>query len=212
MRPSGSPPFWTAGEVVAWTYRSGHGDWVLPVTVVRDDGDALVAWLAAGTPMLAAVRTDGRPLRADPATMFTAERVQVETVWRDHHNLRIHQPGRDYSTYVFFDGTTGAFEGWYVNIEDPHTRDDRATYSRDHVLDVWVEPDRTIERKDEDELVLAVEQGRYTESEAEAITAVADEVESVVRAWESPFCDGWETFRPDPAWPVPTLAQVLRQP
>jgi predicted RNA-binding protein associated with RNAse of E/G family len=175
------------------------------MTVVRDDADVLVAWLQAGTPSLVNVRADGRPLRADKATMFTTEQVQVERPWAEHHNLRIHQPGRWWSTWVFFDGETGAFEGWYCNIEDPHVRDDRATYSRDHVLDVWVEPDRAVERKDEDELLLAVEQGRYTEQQAARITAVAEEIEDVVRRWGPPFCDGWETFRPDPAWPVPGL-------
>lgn len=56
-----------------------------------------------------------------------------------------------------------------------------------------------------DELVLAVEQCRYTHARADAITAVADEIEEVIRAWRSPFCDGWESFQPDPAWPMPAL-------
>jgi len=86
------------------------------------------------------------------------------------------------------------------------------TRSRDHVLDVWVEHDRTFQRKDEDELVLAVEQGRYTQAGADAITAVAAEIEDVLRAWGSPPCDGWESFQPDPAWPVPTLAEPAAQP
>ena len=25
-----------------------------------------------------------------------------------------------------------------------------------------------------------------------------------------PFCDGWETFRPDPAWPMPTGVSTRR--
>ena len=58
------------------------------------------------------------------------------------------------------------FEGWYVNIEDPHTRSGLATHTRDHVLDVDVQPDRSHQRKDEDELILAVEQGRYHADEA----------------------------------------------
>jgi predicted homoserine dehydrogenase-like protein len=68
-----------------------------------------------------------------------------------------------------------------------------------------VETDRTHRRKDVDELAEAVRQGRYTVQEAAMIEAAAAEVEAVVEAWGSPFCDGWETFRPDPAWPVPRL-------
>lgn len=175
------------------------------MTVVRDDDRGLVAWLAAGTTCVFTIRADGRELRADKSTLFTTPRTTVERPWTGYHNLRIAEPGRRWSTWLFFDATTSAFEGWYCNIEDPHARDERATYSRDHVLDIWVEPDRVFERKDEDELVLAVEQGRYTQAEADDIAAVADEIEDVLRAWGAPFCDGWETFRPDPDWPVPAL-------
>lgn len=175
------------------------------MTVVEDGPDRLVAWLAMGTPIRDFVRLDGRTLRADPATMFTAVRRQRETTWDDYDVLRVYEPGRRWSTWLFFDGTTAEFTGWYCNIEEPHARSGRTTWSRDQVLDVWIEPDRSLERKDEDELVLAVEQGRYTQAEADDITSVADEIEAVVRAWNSPFCDGWEHFRPDPAWPVPAL-------
>lgn len=43
-----------------------------------------------------------------------------------------------------------------------------STDTRDLVLDVEVEPDRSHHRKDEDELVLAVEQGRSNADEAES--------------------------------------------
>ena len=95
---------------------------------------------------------------------------------------------------------------WH-SISSPHT-----TWSSDEVLDVWVEPDRTTERKDEDELVLAIEQGRYTQAEADDITAVAGAVERVIADWGPPFDGGWETFRPDPAWPRPTLDGIERLP
>ena len=49
----------------------------------------------------------------------------------------------------------------------------------------------------------AVELGVYTTDEAARITAVAPEIERVIEAWGPPFCDGWDSFRPDPDWPVP---------
>lgn len=205
-RPSGTPPFWEPGTQVMWRY----GDpslphWATPMTVVRDDEDALVAWLAAGTPTLKVGRADGLGRHEDRDRMFTAERVQLTGTWDDYDVLRVAPTGRPWSVWAFFPAGEATFEGWYVNLEDPHVRDADTTYSKDHVLDVWVEPDRTHSRKDEDELVLAVEQGRYSPAEAARITAVADEVEAVIRAWGPPFCDGWETFRPDPSWPVPQL-------
>ena len=95
-----------------------------------------------------------------------------------------------------------------MNLEQPHRRDGRdgrATISSDHVLDIVVQPDRTYHRKDEDELAEAVRQGRYTAAKAAAIEVDADEVEAVIDAWGSPFCDGWESWQPDPAWPIPPL-------
>lgn len=199
---------WTPGTQIVWRYGDAAAD---PMTVVRDDDDALVAWLPAGTPVLRSVREDGRPLRADPATLFTAPRRVVEGTWDDHDVLRIHPTNAWWSVWVFFAAGTDTFEGWYVNIEDPHTRGELETRTRDHVLDVWVEPDRSHSRKDEDELVLAVRQGRYNRDEAELITGVAAQAEAVIAEWGAPFCDGWETWRPDPAWPVPSLPSLPQQ-
>jgi uncharacterized protein len=176
-----------------------------PVTVVLDDADALVAWLAAGTPVLRPARTDGLGMRDDKSTMFTAETVQGFGVWTDYNVLRVAPTGRPWPVWVFFAESTGAFEGWYVNLEEPHVRDDQAVYSSDHVLDLEVYPDRTMARKDEDELELAVAQGRYDTATAAAIEADAADVETIVATWGPPFCDGWEHFRPNPAWPIPDL-------
>ncbi|MBA3781775.1 MAG: DUF402 domain-containing protein [Nocardioides sp.] len=205
-RPSGEPPFWAPGTPIMWRY--GDPDrphWGTPMTVVQDNADGLVAWLPAGTPVLKVARADGLDFRGDPSTMFTAEREQVVSTWEEYDVLRIAPTGRAWSVWAFFPAGDATFEGWYVNIEDPHVRDEDTTYSTDHVLDVWVEPDRSHGRKDEDELVLAVEQGRYTPDEAAQITSVADEVEAVIAAWGPPFSDGWDSFRPDVAWPVPHL-------
>lgn len=96
-----------------------------------------------------------------------------------------------------FAADSGTFSGWYVNFERPHLRDAFSTYTSDHVLDLWVEPDRTVVRKDEDELAIAVEQGALDAATAEATLLSCREVEAIVAVWGSPFCDGWEQFRPD---------------
>lgn len=204
---------WSPGTQILWCYgdESRYRDdprqcddvAVDPMTVVRDDENELVAWMPAGTPRLAQVRVDGRSIRADEADLFTAPRKLVETTWRGSDVLRIHPAGAWWSVWVFFEATTKQFEGWYVNIEDPHTRSGLATHTRDHVLDVDVQPDRSHQRKDEDELILAVEQGRYHADEARQITSLATQVEAVIDAWGSPFCDGWESWTPDPAWSIP---------
>lgn len=81
----------------------------------------------------------------------------------------------------------GVFSGWYVNLEQPHVRSQRAVLTSDHVLDVVVSPDRTMTLKDEDELELAVSQGVFSASEATAISANAASVAALVATWGSPF-------------------------
>ncbi|QNN53729.1 DUF402 domain-containing protein [Nocardioides mesophilus] len=215
-RPSGGPPYWSPGTQVWWRYRRpgwtpDEPEHVHPVTVVRDDADALVAWIAPGTPVALPVRPDGRKTRESPLEeMFTATRTQGFDTWFGNGNLRIAPTGRPWSVWVFWHDD-GSLDGWYVNLEAPHTRDEHNVYSSDRVLDVEVEADRRHARKDEHELRAAVEQGRYTAAEAAAIEADAAAVEAIVEAWGSPFRDGWETFRPNPSWPLPGLPDDLRR-
>lgn len=210
-RPSGGPPYFRRGAQIRWHYRRprwrpGDPQMVLPATVVEDGPEALVAWVPAGTPYLVPRREDGSDLRSgELSTFFTAPRIQGRDVWRGFDTLRIAPTGLPWSVWAFFEPGPGRFDGWYVNLEDPHVRDADGVYSGDHVLDVLVGADGSHRRKDEHELVAAVEQGRYTPEEARRIEAAADRVEEVVAAWGSPFCDGWERFRPDPEWPVPQL-------
>lgn len=221
-RPSGSPPYWPTGTQIMW--REGDGPlgtgatvvdtsvphFAQPVTVVRDDADALIVWLPTGTPVLRAARADGLGKRDDTSTLFTAKLVQDRGAHAQFDQLRVAPTGRPWSVWVFFAEGTGEFAGWYVNLEKPHVRDKRTVYTSDHVLDLVIEPDRTMVRKDEDELALAVAQGVFDATAAAAIEADAAAVEALVADWGPPFCDGWERFRPDPAWPIPGLRLPAR--
>ena len=220
----GESPFWTAGTHIMWWSGSGLlaagpslamsaddrvPQNVEPMTVVRDNEQGLVAWLAAGTPVLRVARADGREKRADKSTLFTAEPVQVVGEWTGFDVLRIAPARQRWSVWAFFTAGTGDFAGWYVNFEDEHVRTARGLFTRDRILDLEVGPDGSMARKDEDELVLAVQQGRLDPATAAEIEADAVEVEAIVHAWGEPFCDGWEQFRPDPTWRVPVLRDRL---
>lgn len=218
-RPSGDPPYWPAGTRVMW--REGDGPlgtgatvvdtsvphFAQPVTVVRDDPDGLVVWLSCGSPVLRAARADGRAKRDDPSTMFTTDLVQERGTHAICDQLRIAPTGQPWSVWVLFAEGSGEFAGWYVNLEEPHERDDRTVYTSDHVLDLVIAPDRTLCRKDQDELVLAVAQGVFSDAVAASIEDDAARVEALVADWGPPFCEGWEDFRPDSGWPVPPLTE-----
>jgi predicted RNA-binding protein associated with RNAse of E/G family len=207
-RPSGPPPYFSSGQQILWHYRRprwqpGEPQFVIPGTVVRDDAEALVVWVPAGTPYLLPARANGRPAREDKTTMFTAARVQSRGVWRDYDTLRVAPTGVPWSVWLFWTEGQREFCGWYVNLEDPHRRDGRGVYSGDHILDLELEPDGTCHRKDEDELRFAVEQGRYTADEARVIESHAERVEKIVADRGFPFDEPFQDWRPDPSWPLP---------
>ena len=203
-------PFWTPGTVIRWRYRRVVQGRIGPETgaqmrVVRDDRDGLVAWLAPGTPVLRSVLADGRELRSvPPLEMFTAPRRLRRDRWHGAGVLRVAPSGAPWSVWLFWTDAW-AFRGWYVNLEDVHARDQLGIVTQDHVLDLWVEPDRSVRWKDDDELSAAVEAGRYSAADAAQFRDDARDVEAIIRAWRSPFCDDWPAWRPDPSWAVPVL-------
>lgn len=215
--------FWQPGTTIQWIYQgtgrhSGKPN-VRPMTVVRDDEAGLVAWLAPGTPLIKPVLTDGREMRlAGPRDMFTEDRVLKLDIWRGTGILKVAPIGKPWSVWHFW-AADGTFRGWYVNLEAVHHRDAaaRRTSTVDYVLDLWVNPDRTVEWKDEDELEGAVAAGRFTAAEAERIIGDGHAAEKEVAAWASPFADGWQDWQPDPDWRLPaaptgyTVAHVAKE-
>jgi predicted RNA-binding protein associated with RNAse of E/G family len=203
-------PHWSPGETILWRYRrkvSGYvgPETVRPMTVVRDDADGLVAWLSSGAPVLRPVLPDGRELRAVAATeMFRQGRALARDRWRGTGVLKIAPTGMPWSVWLFWE-PDWSFRGWYVNLEDVHERETSSIVTQDHVLDLWVTPDRAVHWKDEDELAAAVETGRWSAAEAERFRADARAVEQLVGEWAAPFRDGWERWRPDASLPVPAL-------
>ena len=140
--------------------------------------------------------------------MFRAERALRRDLWIGSGILMIATTTMPWSVWCFW-ADDWSFRGWYVNLEDPHRRDDRSVLTQDHVLDLWVAADRSVRWKDEDELDAAVEAGRYSAEDARRFRADARAAETAVARWESPFADEWEAWRPDPGWPVPDLPDGL---
>ena len=196
--------YWEPGRTILWRYtRPGHpSESVRPVRVFRDDEAGLVAWLAAGSQVLRPVLADGRDLRAVPlGERFDSElhgRANRLDVWRGRGILKVAPAGVPWSMWLFW-GDDG-FAGWYVNLESVHQRDGDEVRTEDHVLDIVVQPDRSTARKDEDELAVAVRNGRFTAEEAAGFARDASDVEALIRRWDSPFRDGWEDWAPDPGW------------
>ncbi|MFR9754659.1 DUF402 domain-containing protein [Streptomyces sp. TR06-5] len=205
-----SGPRWSPGDHILWRYRANGGEHphiCRPVTVVRDTGELLAVWVAPGTFCVKPQLADGTPLHREPlATRYTKPRKTAVCRWSGTGVLKIAHGRRPWSVWLFWH-RGWRFKNWYVNLEEPRHRWNGGIDSEDHFLDITVRPDRTWEWRDEDEFAQAQRAGLMGTEKAghvrEAGLAAVDEI----RAWGSPFRDGWERWRPDPRWTVPSLPE-----
>jgi hypothetical protein len=163
-----------------------------PWIVVHDRPEQLVLYIPKGA-----------PTKIPPGSGIPRDEWHLEDgVWtRDA--LRLTTPGESHSVLLWWEA--GTFEGWYVNLERPLTRGDLGFDYLDRELDINVRPDRSWELLDEDEFEEAQRLGVIEPEEATAVRAEAERVVGSIEAWQPPFCDGWESWRPNPSWNVPTL-------
>ncbi|MDI2128860.1 DUF402 domain-containing protein [Yinghuangia seranimata] len=200
------PEAWAPGDQILWRYlRNGRVLDCRPVTVVQDEPDQLAVWLAGGTRRVKPVLPDGSDIRTVPVDRrFRLGRIPAVQEWFGGGVLMLARPDEPWSVWLFW-GADWRLNGWYVNLERPRERWSGGVDTEDLVLDVWVTPDRRWHFKDEDELAASREAGRFTDADVDAIYGHGHRAVDVVRAWGPPFNGGWENFRPDPAWPLPTL-------
>jgi hypothetical protein len=111
----------------------------------------------------------------------------------------------------FWNDASGQFIGYYINLQAPVRRSAYGVDSKDHILDIVVDPDGQWRWKDEDELELAVRLGMFSEAES---VEIRTEGERVINQFRQVLPTGWENWVPDPTWDVETLklsAQLQRE-
>ncbi|NLU72159.1 DUF402 domain-containing protein [Streptomyces sp. HNM0575] len=199
---------WEPGTRVLWRYRAngtGLTHICRPVTVVCDTPELLAAWVAPGTVCVKPEMADGTPVHHEPlATRYTGPRRTVLSRWFGTGVLKLARPGEHWSVWLFWE-RDWQFKNWYVNLEEPRRRWPGGIDSEDHFLDIAVYPDRSWEWRDEDEFAAAQSAGLVDEALAARVRTAGHAVVERIAAWASPFRDGWEHWRPDPRWPVPSL-------
>ena len=180
---------------------------VLPVRIVQDDADLVLLWLPLGTPSIKPTLINHTP--GTPRRWVDGNWYLVNSPWRVAELLILIQPAEHRATWVRWSAER-AFQGWAVNMQSPLTRTRLGFDHWDQQLDIIVNPDRSWRWKDEDELELAVELGHMTRDQADAVRAEGALAVQQIEQNRSPFCDGWEQWKPDPAWPLPQLVDDWR--
>lgn len=185
---------------------------VIPVTVVEDREDRIAHFLQEGTQYLRRRLTDGS---AVPRVVTLDQFCRLDThleigEWQGSRQLIVSRPGAAHSVRLRWDTITGAFRGWYVNLQEPVQRTSWGFTSRDQFLDILVAPDRSWAWKDEDELEEAVDVGRLTREDADAVRVEGERLVADIESRCFPFDDSLLEWRPDPEWTLPDLSSTWR--
>ena len=194
---------WSRGDVVVLRYlgriRAG-----MPAIMVEDGRERVIVYVPHGArwfgaPEPAAGRSERVRAIARGETAVSGRLI----AWYNHL-LRVLLPGRPFSVWLLW-SPEWEFISYYVNLETPFARSAAGFDSSDHTLDVCVRADRTWYYKDQDELDARVEVGLVDAEAAAQVRRDAEQAVALIGGWEPPFSSGLESWRPDPAWPLPEL-------
>jgi len=194
-----SVTYWNPGDTVVlrgvW---KGKLWWACPMYVVRDTPELSAFYWPVGTPTRSPIK---RPTVEDE--LYNRIELQ-DRRWTYNDILSLNPPGAAYSIEVMWQGGTNKVNSWYVHLQEPLRRTSIGFDTMDQMLDVVISPDRTRWRwKDEYEFDRALEIGVYSRAQADSIRAEGERVIAMLKANSSPFCDGWEAWRPPEGWSIP---------
>ncbi|MFT5378566.1 MAG: hypothetical protein ACI906_005412 [Candidatus Latescibacterota bacterium] len=172
-----------------------------PVTLIEDSAAQLVFWLPLHTPTM---KPELLNPTADGPRRWDLGWHLVESVWRTEVLLVI-KPDQRRATFVRWTKER-AFYGWYINMQSELRRTYLGFDMLDYQLDILVDPDRSWRWKDKDELELAIDLGRMTPAQGEAVEREAQRAIAELENNEGPCADGWENWQPSSDLERPQLA------
>ena len=197
------------GDQVLLRYvRNSPADVIVPATVVHDDDEEAVGlYVAVGVPLKSQAQRDGTRLTRE--TPFLEREGMIgglaDGTWTTNHVLQIMQPGRMSAIWLIWRDPGWEFRGYYGNIQAPLRRTHLGFDTADYLLDVEIGPDFSCAWKDEDEWDTAWEHGLIDRDTLTQVRAEGERIIADVEARRWPFGAGLESWRPDPAWPVPGM-------
>lgn len=182
----------------------------VPHRVVESGPTELISWVPTGAvgtyasnrelPEAARLSRDERKLLA-----LRSRHAQVIESREAPDRLFFHRADRWSRVNLGWDPTNGQFNGWYVNIELPPACTVDGITSKDLILDIWVNPDRTWTWKDREDYHHALDQGILGPAIVDPVSSETQRVIAEIEAGVGPFNDVWRTWSPDQHWSSPEL-------
>ena len=189
-------PSWRRGDVIPVRHVWRDAVWFAhPAIVVEDSAERLVLFEPVGA------------VRQCSAFDFATGHIDPPRAQPRHSTdaLIVLQPGAAHGVSLFWAAGGGPFLCWYVDLQTPFHRAGGGIVTWDQSLDIVVGPDRRWRLKDEDHLARLPVLGWMTVDEAAEVRREAARVAERIEAGAAPFNDTWLGWRPDPAWPLPSL-------
>jgi hypothetical protein len=176
---------WSEGEIVVRreVLNSGHCWLESPMQIVRDTPELVVTYTWEGAPFTFPPAPFVHPWLGRPG-------------WQGHGTLMLCRPGDAYGVYVFWTGPEREFDCWYVNFQEPLRRTADGFDTQDLELDLVVHPDGRWALKDDDMLDVRVEEGRFTQDQADATRADARRLIAELDAGRRWWDDAWSRWSP----------------
>jgi hypothetical protein len=195
-------PHWTPGSVVVLR-GAGFGNlwWAMPAIMVQDTQDFIVLYWQAGTQWKDVSK---HATAQDLLAEVTAH--PVDHIWEETDVLMIAAPGEAHAVWIMWERGHTKLRFWYINLETPLLRTPIGFDTMDHELDIVISPDLSKWHwKDEEAFIELEEAGIFSVEEGRTIRAEGERVLQRMQAGKSPFCYGWENWRPPPEWEIPIL-------
>lgn len=204
-------PIFEAGSVIVVAEHWREQLWsASPQWVVESTANMLCTYQPAGT---VSVRASNKGLpyaeglscsERKLAALATGESRPARTS-ENPSKLYVYTPGSWARVNLGWNPSDGRFLGWYVNFERPAQATDDGISSKDLLLDLYINPDRSWEWKDREEFKAAVDR-RIVEPELQdTFEGEAQRVIARAIAGVGAFDPRWQTFLPPASWGRPEL-------
>ena len=200
---------WKPGDIVSWRGILNNCVWhVQPTIVVKDMLDELMLTLLPGTECMA---EETYPLGKKVAKRwwdFKENDWNLEKyIWDTNRLLLILEPEKCYSIILFWDHVSNNFLCYYVNFQAPFQRRYDNVDTLDFELDLIINPDFSMEWKDENDYQMAIDHGLVLPEWLDEIEKAKPEILERIENRQYPFDGSWLDWKPDPSWKPPKLPE-----
>jgi len=191
------------GQMIALRETFGGQVWEARAAVVVEDSseERTLLYVPPKTIKMVARSTAGGELLRIPTEPWDLGEARSS----NRHVLSFAWPDRAHGVLMSWDGDSGRFLGWYVNLQTPLRRTAVGFDAVDHVLDVVVSPEGVWRHKDDHELADALAAGLFTEEDADAFRAERERITRAIDDYDEPFDTSWLNWKPAPAWEAAAL-------